>query len=139
MEDLQGVNYKEKVDGSWEALHLASGKLSHGISKDEAHEAMKKLLSMDDSGKFTKPLTSDTFTGVAKDIALFLEGHVSNQLAIHSGFARLDSFEMGIAFVKLGGGCSGCPSSAITLINGVKTELQEKFGEDTIADVAPSL
>ena len=139
MEVLQGVRFTEKADSSWEAVHEASGKVSHGLTQDEATESMKALLEMDDQGQFTEPLTSDQFTGLQHDIALFLEGHVSKQLAIHSGFARLESFESGIAFIKLGGGCSGCPSSAITLINGVKTELQEKFGEEAIVDVAPSI
>jgi len=112
MEVLQGVRFTEKADGSWEAIHEASGKVSHGLTEAEATDSMKNLLEMND---------------------------VSKQLAIHSGFARLESFESGIAFIKLGGGCSGCPSSAITLINGVKTELQEKFGEEVVVDVAPSI
>ena len=138
-ESIQGVMFTQKVDGSWEALHQASGKTSHGLTQAEASANMKNQLEMTEDGTFTEPLTSDQFTGIHKEIALYLEGHVSDQLAIHSGFARLESFESGVAFIKLGGGCSGCPSSAITLINGVKNELQEKFGEDVIADVAPSM
>jgi Fe-S cluster biogenesis protein NfuA len=58
-------------------------------------------------------------------------------LALHSGFARLDAYEQSVAYIRLGGGCSGCPSSAMTLISGVKQQLQEKFGEEVVLDVAP--
>ena len=73
--------------------------------------------------------------GDAKDIALHLEGSISSMLASHSGFARLSEYKDGIAYVLLGGGWQGCPSSQMTLMAGVKTELQEMFGDDLIKDV----
>ena len=84
-----------------------------------------------------EPLTSDRFSEVAKDIAIFLEGPVSDMLASHSGYARLEGFENGVAQVRLGGGCEGCPASTMTLVQGVLVQLQEKFGDDAISDVQP--
>jgi Fe/S biogenesis protein NfuA len=60
-------------------------------------------------------------------------------LALHSGFARLEAYESGVAHIRLGGGCQGCPSSTLTLIQGVQTQLQEQFGEETVSDVVPVL
>ncbi len=137
MSDLQSVVISKKVDGSWQALHVPSGKVSHGESKDEAEVAMRDLLGMDDAGDFEEPLTSDRFNGLAKDIALFLEGPVSEMLAYHSGFARLEAYDSAIAHIRLGGGCQGCPSSTITLINGVQQQLIEKFGDENILDIVP--
>jgi Fe/S biogenesis protein NfuA len=137
MSDLQSVVISKKVDGSWQALHVPSGKVSHGESKDEAEIAMRDLLGMDDSGGFEEPLTSERFSGLAKDIALFLEGPVSEMLSYHSGFARLEAYESAVAHIRLGGGCQGCPSSAITLINGVQQQLIEKFGDENILDIVP--
>jgi Fe/S biogenesis protein NfuA len=137
MSDLQSVVISQKADGSWQAVHVPSGKVAHGLTKTEAEDEMRVVLGMDEAGQFGEPLTSDRFTGVAKDVALFLEGPVSEMLALHSGFARLEALDSGIAHIKLGGGCQGCPSSTMTLIHGVQTQLQEQFGEETITDVIP--
>lgn len=139
MSDLQSVVISKKVDGSWQAVHVPSGKVAHGLSMDEAEDEMRQLLGMTDAGEFDEPLTSDRFAGIGRDIALFLEGPVSDMLALHSGFARLDAYEAGIAHIRLGGGCQGCPSSRMTLLHGVQQQLQEKFGEEQIQEVIPVL
>ena len=134
---LQSVVISQKVDGSWQALHVPSNKMAHGLTKDEAEESMRELLGMDDEGEFDEPVTHDRFSGLAKDIAVYLEGPVSELLASHSGFARLEAYNDGIAHVRLGGGCQGCPSSMMTIVHGVKRDLQGRFGEDAIVDVEP--
>lgn len=139
MSDLQSVVISKKADGSWLAEHVPSGKIAHGLSKEEAEQEMRVLLGMSDSGEFDEPLTSDRFSGVARDVALFLEGEISAMLALHSGFARLEAMEAGIAHIRLGGGCQGCPSSRLTLLSGVQTQLIERFGEETIVEVVPVL
>lgn len=139
MTEMHSVVISQKADGSWQALHVPSGKTAHGLTKEEAEDDMRKLLGLSDEGDFREPLTSDRFSGVAKDVALFLEGQVSEMLAFHSGYARLEALESGVAHIRLGGGCQGCPSSQMTLVMGVKDQLQEKFGEDTILDVMPAL
>ncbi len=137
MSDLQSVVTSQKADGSWQSVHVPSGKVTHGLTAEESQDQMRALIGMDKAGKFEEPKTSDRFDGVAKDIAVFLEADVSEMLALHSGFARLEEFEDSIAYIKLGGGCSGCPSSRFTLMEGVKQQLQEKFGEETITEVSP--
>lgn len=137
MSDLQSVVISKKVDGSWQAVHVPSGKVAHGLTKEEAEDEMRGMLGVNEEGKFEEPLTSDQFSGVAKDIALFLEGPISEMLAMHSGFARLESYENALAHIRLGGGCQGCPSSTLTLLNGVQQQLIEKFGEEVIQDVVP--
>lgn len=138
-EGLRGVHFSQKPDGSWQAIHEASGRVAHGLDEEEAKKAIKDLLGMDEAGDFTEPTTHEIFEGTARDIALYLEGPVSEMLAFHSGFARLDSYQDGMAQIRLGGGCQGCPSSRITLMNGVFKELQEKFGEDVVREVQPVL
>ncbi len=138
-ESLQAVSIKEKLDGSWQALHEPSGRVTHGLTQAEAEDAMRYLLGMASSGEFGEPLTSPRFEGTGFDIATHLEGPVSQMLALHSGFARLEAYQDGIATIRLGGGCEGCPSSRITLMNGVKRDLQDKFGEEVVIDVFPIL
>tara|TARA_B100000902_G_scaffold275535_1_gene261293 strand:+ start:232 stop:657 length:426 start_codon:yes stop_codon:yes gene_type:complete len=140
MTDLKSVDMRQKLDGSWEALHSPSGRVVFGETAAEAEQAMKDLLGMDEEGSFSdEPLTSSSFEGVAYDIALYLEGPVSKMLELHSGYARLEAWQDGIAHVRLGGGCEGCPSSLLTLANGVKQDLQAKFGEEVVMDVIPAL
>lgn len=139
MSDLQSVVISKKLDGSWQAVHVPSGKVAHGLSKEEAETAMRELLGMSETGQFEEPLTSVQFSGTGREIAEFLEGPVSQMLSFHSGFARLDAYDSGIAHVRLGGGCQGCPSSRITLLNGVQQQLQERFGEEIVQEVIPVL
>jgi Fe/S biogenesis protein NfuA len=137
MNELNSVVTSRKVDGSWQAVHVPSGKVAHGLDKDEAETAMRDLLGMDDGGEFNEPLTSDRFNGEAREIAEYLEGPISKMLELHSGFARLEAYENAVAHIRLGGGCQGCPSSTMTLVAGVLRDLQEKFGEEKIMEVAP--
>lgn len=137
--DLKGVEYKKKLDGSWSATHVPSGRITHGLSQAEAQESMREELGMNAEGEFGEPATSDRFSGVAHEIATYLEGPVSKMLELHSGYARLEAYQDAIAHVRLGGGCQGCPSSLITLSSGVKNDLQNHFGEDIVMDVFPVL
>jgi|688.fasta_scaffold94439_4 Fe-S cluster biogenesis protein NfuA len=135
MKDLFSVVISKNADGKWLAHHVPSGKKTEGSTMQEAQELMKKELGLKDDGTFEAPPTSSRFTGLAAAVAQFLEGPVSESLAFHSGYARLEAFETGVAHVRLGGGCKGCPSSQITLFNGVRDQLQGRFGEDIVKDV----
>lgn len=137
MSNLQSVVISQKLDGSWQAVHVPSGRVAHGLTKDEAEDAMREALGVDAKGDFGEPLTSDRFSGLAKEIALYLEADVSDMLKLHSGYARLEGYESSMAHIRLGGGCQGCPSSTMTLVNGVQQMLQEKFGEEAVTDVVP--
>ena len=137
--DLQSVVISATSNGMWEARHVPSGRTVIGDTLESAQELMRNALGLTTSGTFDEPTTSDRFSGLTQAIALFLEGPVSSALAAHSGFARLDAFENGVAHIRLGGGCQGCPSSQITLFSGVRSQLQDRFGDDVVIDVAPSL
>jgi Fe/S biogenesis protein NfuA len=56
---------------------------------------------------------------IAEDINPYLE--------MHSGSCELIDFENNIVTLRLHGGCSGCPSSQITLFNGITPILKEKL------------
>lgn len=64
-----------------------------------------------------------------ENIQKAIEDEINPQLALHSGSCELVDFEDGIVSIKMQGGCSGCPSSAITLFNGIVPILTEKFPE----------
>ncbi|MEY4629977.1 MAG: hypothetical protein RIQ81_97 [Pseudomonadota bacterium] len=56
-----------------------------------------------------------------------IEKEINPQLELHSGGCELVDVEDGIVTIRLYGGCSGCPSSHITLFNGIVPILKEKL------------
>jgi len=60
-----------------------------------------------------------------------VEDEINPVLAMHSGSCEVKNFdsETKIVSLRLHGGCSGCPSSSITLYNGIVPILQEHFPE----------
>ena len=64
-------------------------------------------------------------------ITKIVEDEINPVLAIHSGSCEVKSFDLEtkIVSLRLHGGCSGCPSSSITLYNGIVPILQEHFPE----------
>lgn len=62
-------------------------------------------------------------------IQLFIEQDINPVLSLHLGEARVVDFvpETSTVVLRLLGGCAGCPSSALTLYNGIVPRLEEKF------------
>jgi len=57
-----------------------------------------------------------------------IQTDVNPQLASHGGMINLEGItEDGIAILKFGGGCQGCGMANVTLQDGVKKNLLEKF------------
>jgi len=56
-----------------------------------------------------------------------IESEINPQLQLHAGGCELLDVDDGIVTLRMYGGCSGCPSSAITLFNGIVPILKEHF------------
>ena len=54
---------------------------------------------------------------------------INPYLEMHAGSCEFVSYEDSVLTIRLQGGCSGCPSSHITLFNGITPLLQEKIPE----------
>ncbi|MBR0600150.1 NifU family protein [Sinanaerobacter chloroacetimidivorans] len=69
-----------------------------------------------------------------------LEEKVNPVLASHFGGAVLVSFENGVAFVRLTGACSSCPSAQYTIEDVVKSIVTEEIPEvkDVVLDTSVS-
>jgi len=52
---------------------------------------------------------------------------INPQLELHAGGCELVDVDDGIVTLRLFGGCSGCPSSQITLFNGIVPILKERI------------
>jgi Fe-S cluster biogenesis protein NfuA len=58
-----------------------------------------------------------------------IESDINPQLELHAGGCELLDVDDGVVTIRLFGGCSGCPSSHITLFNGIVPILKDKFPE----------
>ncbi len=66
---------------------------------------------------------------ITDKIKEIIETDINPQLELHAGGCELIDVEDGIVTLRLFGGCSGCPSSQITLFNGIVPILKEKIPE----------
>lgn len=75
-------------------------------------------------------MTEVTDTKTMDDkIKEIINDDINPYLAMHAGSCEFVSYEDGIVTIRLQGGCSGCPSSQITLFNGIIPILKEKLPE----------
>jgi Fe-S cluster biogenesis protein NfuA len=69
------------------------------------------------------------FLGDEKEIAEILDEYIRPAVESDGGAITLHSFTDGIVTVNLSGACSGCPSSTITLKQGIEGLLKQKMGD----------
>ena len=64
-----------------------------------------------------------------EDIKRVIEEDINPYLQLHNGGCELVDYDDGIVTIKMFGGCSGCPSSQVTLFNGIIPIFQDKLPE----------
>ncbi|HJK87131.1 MAG TPA: NifU family protein [Candidatus Megaira endosymbiont of Nemacystus decipiens] len=81
---------------------------------------------------------SSDISEIEKQIIEIIDTRVRPSVAMDGGDITYKGFKNGIVYLQLRGACSGCPSSSITLKNGIESMLQhfipevkavEAFGE----------
>ena len=80
----------------------------------------------------------EDLTGTSLDIAGILEEYVKPAVASDGGNIIFQSYDEDsqVVHVILQGACSGCPSSTVTLKNGIETMLKEMLPNKIAAVVA---
>lgn len=76
-----------------------------------------------------KGIIKKEFLGDEKKIADLLDEYIRPAVESDGGAITLYSFNDGIVTVNLSGACSGCPSSTITLKQGIEGLLKQKMGD----------
>ena len=71
----------------------------------------------------------DLLDEISKQIKELIDKRVRPAVAMDGGDIVFDKFEQGIVYLKMRGACSGCPSSTVTLKNGVETMLRHYVPE----------
>lgn len=86
----------------------------------------------DNKEQFSSKISSKEFSNIEKQIIEIIETRVRPSVAMDGGDIIYKGFEDGIVKLELHGACSGCPSSTITLKNGIESMLKH-YVPDVIA------
>ena len=76
------------------------------------------------------------FSDMEQKIVDILDEYIRPAVESDGGFISLKSFENGVVSVILKGACSGCPSSSLTLKQGIEELLKQRFPEQISEVVA---
>lgn len=66
---------------------------------------------------------------IEEQIKETIKKDINPGLEMHNGGCEFIKLEKGKLTVRLYGGCRGCPSSQMTLLNGIAPVLKDKFSE----------
>lgn len=119
MNNFITVTKKEAVD--WFEV---KGKVQHFI-KDWL-ESEKKIITEEIKDDIDEELTGDDTEAKIKGV---LEEYIKPAVEMDGGAIKLSSYKDGVVTVTLQGSCSGCPSSTITLKNGIENLLRRMVPE----------
>ena len=116
--DFLSVNKKENTD--WEDIkHIVISLINEFYSNGKEFILDKKL----DSEK------QSDFDEIEKQIIKILDTKIKPAVARDGGDIKFKEFKNGVVKVQLQGSCSGCPSSIITLKQGVQNLLSHYIPE----------
>ena len=66
---------------------------------------------------------------LAQAVQQLLDQEINPAVAAHGGYIGLLDIADGVAYVQMGGGCQGCGLAEVTLSQGVRTTILERFAE----------
>ena len=90
------------------------------------HFVSKKPLFCGETSKTAEMPEDEPIVGEIKEI---LDTRIRPAVAMDGGDIVFDRFEDGVLYVHLQGACSGCPSSSVTLKNGIENMLRHYVPE----------
>ena len=73
-------------------------------------------------------IDTKNLSDIEKEIVSIINQYIQPAVAADGGSIIFKSYEDGIVYVILKGACSGCPSSTITLKQGIENLLKQKLG-----------
>lgn len=79
----------------------------------------------------TSEINLDDLSEIEKQIVEIIDTRVRPSVAMDGGDIVYKGFKEGIVYLAMRGACSGCPSSTVTLKNGIESMLQHYVPEVT--------
>ena len=76
-----------------------------------------------------KQVAEEKDTETVRKIKEILEKDIQPAVAMDGGFIEFVSYKEGLVYLSLQGACSGCPSSSLTLKQGIETRLKQFIPE----------
>lgn len=113
------VTITKAKDIEWD--HIKTDILSNIV--DFLNSGQKVFYNIDEN------ISQEEDSDVVKQIKELIEMKVRPAVAMDGGDIVFHSFENGVVFLSLRGACSGCPSSTITLKNGIENMLKHYIPE----------
>ena len=112
------ITVKKEENLSWEAL-------KHGIISEinESYSKKNNVILKKNSFESTKPIQKGETNEIINKINEILDAKIRPAVARDGGDITFKSFKDGLVTVELKGSCSGCPSSIMTLKQGVQNLL----------------
>ena len=99
------------------------------VNNFKSSENIESQLKYDDIIQH-KQIDTKNLSDFEKNIVSIIEQYIQPAVAADGGSIVFKSFEEGVVYVILKGACSGCPSSTITLKQGIENLLKQKLGND---------
>ena len=99
------------------------------VNNFKSSENIESQLKDDDINQH-KQIDTKNLSDFEKNIVSIIEQYIQPAVAADGGSIIFKSFEEGVVYVILKGACSGCPSSTITLKQGIENLLKQKLGND---------
>ena len=99
------------------------------VNNFKSSEIIESQLKDDDIIQH-KQIDTKNLSDFEKNIVSIIEQYIQPAVAADGGSIVFKSFEEGVVYVILKGACSGCPSSTITLKQGIENLLKQKLGND---------
>ncbi|MCF8462718.1 MAG: NifU family protein [Rickettsiaceae bacterium] len=78
---------------------------------------------------FSQNIIYDNLSAIEKQIIEILDNYIRPSVAADGGDIIFVAFEDGVVKLRMQGACSGCPSSTITLKNGIESMLKQYIPE----------
>jgi Fe-S cluster biogenesis protein NfuA len=120
------VSVTKKHDSSWLDIQFEV--------IDKIDEFLKKDIGLFDSKHESKDMQKEIESNAQLSeldlkIIQVIEEKIQPAIVSHGGVVKFVSFANGVLLLDLQGACKGCPSSAVTLKNGIENLLQYYFPE----------
>ena len=115
----------KNASAKWDDIAMQLRVFITDFLNKEGLEIIEEKMVKEAEQKIEKQVVN--FSEMEKKIAAILEEYILPSVESDGGFISLKSFKDGVVSVVLKGACSGCPSSSLTLKQGIEGLLTQRF------------
>ena len=133
---MLGPNFVTVTKQEWVDWDVIADPLSDLLAEhiEKGEEVLLEASSQEEDAADTTPASNQVLpedSETVKRIKTFLNKEVRPAVAMDGGDIEFADYEEGRVFVRLKGACSGCPSSMMTLKDGIEARMKDIIPEVT--------